>query len=66
MQLSEAKCRRSPRGDHVASGRNQPARNAAHVLGRLLRVYEDIPNAKAAMARLRAPDGDQEEPWESD
>jgi Tfp pilus assembly protein PilF len=50
----------------VASGRNQPARNAAHVLGRLLRVYEDIPNAKAAMARLRAPDGDQEEPWESD
>lgn len=48
----------------IASGRNQQARNAAHVLGRLLRMYEDIPNSKAAIARLRARDGEREEPRE--
>lgn len=40
----------------IASGRYQPARTAADALGRLLRVYEDIPNCKEEIARVGVPD----------
>ena len=38
----------------IASGRSRPARQGTAVLARLLRVYEDIPNSKQALALVRA------------
>jgi len=43
----------------IGSGRSQPAWEAGRHLGRLLRIHEDIPNGRAALAMVADPPPDR-------